>query len=77
MPVFRIYVEKKRAYAVEAEGMLSDVKTAIRPAGHESLRILNRYDVEGISEETFAEAESTIFSEPQVDVTYGELPGAG
>jgi hypothetical protein len=69
MPVYRIFVEKRPEYAVEAKGVLSDLKTALRPEGLEGLRILNRYDVEGISEEVFVSARATVFSEPQVDVT--------
>ena len=38
----------------------------------EDLKILNRYDVEGISDKVFEEAKSTIFSEPQVDICYEE-----
>jgi phosphoribosylformylglycinamidine synthase len=74
MPVYRIYVEKKTEFAVEANGVLSDLKTAINPKGLETLKILNRYDVEGIEEETFEAAKNTIFSEPQVDVTFNEQP---
>ena len=77
MAVYRIYVEKRPEFAVEAAGVLADLKNALRPKGVEGLRILNRYDVEGISEETFAAAKSTVFSEPQVDVAYSELPNAG
>lgn len=69
MSVYRIYVEKRAAFAVEAVGVLSDLKTSLRMNGLESLRILNRYDVEGISQETFTAAKSTVFSEPQVDIT--------
>ena len=44
MPVFRIYVEKKPEFAVEAKSCLNDLKTALRVEGVESVRILNRYD---------------------------------
>ncbi|ADU26696.1 phosphoribosylformylglycinamidine synthase [Ethanoligenens harbinense] len=69
MPVYRIFVEKRPPFAVEATGVLADLKTSLRLEGLDSLRILNRYDVEGISEETFQAAIPTVFSEPQVDVT--------
>ena len=49
MSVYRIYVEKKTPFAVEAKGLLSDIKTALRLEGLSGLRIINRYDVEGIS----------------------------
>ena len=74
MPVYRIYVEKKPDFAVEAHGVLSDLVTAINPKGIKSIKILNRYDVEGINDETFEAARNTIFSEPQVDFTYNKLP---
>ena len=51
MPVFRIYVEKKPEFAVEAKSCLNDLKTALRVEGVESVRILNRYDAEKLSEE--------------------------
>ncbi len=72
MSVYRIFVEKRPPFAVEAAGVLADLKTSLRLDGLESLRILNRYDVEGISEETFQAAIPTVFSEPQVDVTFLE-----
>lgn len=74
MAVFRIYVEKRPEYAVEASGVFSDLVTALAPKGLTGVRILNRYDVEGVSEEIFSQSRSTIFSEPQVDVTLDALP---
>lgn len=74
MPVYRIFVEKRPDFAVEAKGILSDLKTALRPEGLEGLRILNRYDVQGISGEVFDKARVTVFSEPQVDSTFDEFP---
>lgn len=74
MSVYRIYVEKKPEYAVLANSVLSDLRTALRVEGLESVRILNRYDAEGLSEENFNAAKGTVFSEPSVDVTYSELP---
>ena len=46
MSVFRIYVEKKPEFAVEAKSVLSDVKTALRLNSLENIRILNRYDAD-------------------------------
>ncbi|MGN1480988.1 phosphoribosylformylglycinamidine synthase [Porcipelethomonas sp.] len=73
MSVFRIYVEKKPEYAVEAKSVLNDIQTALR-LNISGIRILNRYDVDRISEEDFKMSVSTVFSEPAVDVTYSELP---
>ncbi len=73
MSVFRIYSEKKPEFAVEAQSVLSDIKTALR-LDINSIRILNRYDADRLSEEDFKAAISTVFSEPAVDVVYDELP---
>ena len=74
MPVYRIYVEKKPEFAASAKTLLSDVKTALRLDSLRSLRVLNRYDAENISEEKFNYAIANVFSEPAVDVTYRSMP---
>lgn len=76
MSVFRIYVEKMPEFAVEAQSVLNDVKTALR-LELTNLRILNRYDADKLSEEDFKAAVSTVFSEPAVDVVYDEMPAVG
>ena len=73
MSVFRIYVEKKPEFAVEAQSILNDVQTALR-LSISGIRILNRYDADNLSQEDFEAAVNTVFSEPAVDVTYTELP---
>ena len=77
MSVYRIYVEKKPEFAVEASGVLSDLRTALMLDCVSGVRIINRYDVEHIEPSDFENARYTIFSEPQVDVTYDELPEFG
>ncbi|SDB44679.1 phosphoribosylformylglycinamidine synthase [Ruminococcaceae bacterium FB2012] len=74
MSVFRIYVEKKPEFAVEAASLLSDIKSALGLEGLKSLRVINRYDAEGLSAEDFSLATPVVFSEPAVDVTYECLP---
>ena len=76
MSVFRIYVEKKPEFAVEAQSVLNDVRTALR-LSVTNVRILNRYDADKLTKEDFDAAISTVFSEPAVDVTYDELPTLG
>ena len=73
MSVFRIYSEKKPEFAVEAQSVLSDIKTALR-LDIKNIRVLNRYDADRLSEEDFNAAISTVFSEPAVDVVYSDLP---
>ncbi|MDD2954706.1 MAG: phosphoribosylformylglycinamidine synthase [Oscillospiraceae bacterium] len=77
MAVFRCYVEKKPAFAVEAAGVLGDLKTALRTDKITGVRVLNRYDLENITPEDFAMARQNILSEPQLDDVYGELPETG
>ncbi|MDD7429147.1 MAG: phosphoribosylformylglycinamidine synthase, partial [Oscillospiraceae bacterium] len=74
MSVYRIYAEKKPEFAVSAKSVLSDLRTALRIEGLQNVRILNRYDAEGLSEEDFRLAMGTVFSEPAVDYVYSELP---
>ena len=74
MSVFRVYVEKKEEFAVEANHVLNDIRTALSIHNLEHVRLLNRYDVEGVSKEVFDIATTTILSEPAVDVVYQESP---
>ena len=73
MSVYRIYVEKKPEFAVEAQSVLNDLQTALR-LSVTGVRILNRYDADHLTEEAFKKAIPTVFSEPAVDVTYDTLP---
>ena len=70
--VYRIFVEKKPGLAPEAAGMLADCRTFLGLTALEDVRILNRYDVEGIDEALFNASKTTIFSEPQLDNIYDE-----
>lgn len=70
--VRRVYVEKKEACAVKAKELLSEIRSYLGISGVTGVRVLIRYDVENLSEETFREALTTVFSEPQVDDIYEE-----
>ena len=65
--VYRIFVEKKPGLAPEAAGLLADCRTFLGLTALEQVRILNRYDVEGIEEALFNASRTTVFSEPQLD----------
>ncbi|MGN0085702.1 MAG: phosphoribosylformylglycinamidine synthase [Atopobiaceae bacterium] len=67
--VQRIYVEKKDGYNGEAKDLSHELRHMLGIAGLEKLRIINRYDVEGITDALFHECIPTVFSEPQVDNT--------
>ena len=51
--VYRIYAEKKAEYAVEAGALLEELRGLLNLDGLTGLRILNRYDVEGVDEALF------------------------
>ncbi|MGN0630934.1 MAG: phosphoribosylformylglycinamidine synthase, partial [Ruminococcus sp.] len=73
MSVYRIYVEKKPEFAVEAQSVLSDLQTALRTSVT-GVRIFNRYDADKLTEEAFEKAVPTVFSEPAVDTVFRKLP---
>ena len=75
--VYRVCVEKKPGLAPECASLLSDCRSFLDLEGLESVRIWNRYDVEGIDETLFAYATNTVFSEPQLDLTSGEIDANG
>ena len=72
--VYRIYAEKKPELAHEAAGLTAELQTFLQIEGLESVRLINRYDVEHIAPALFAACKTTVFSEPQQDVTYETLP---
>ena len=74
MSVYRIYVEKKPEFAVEAASLVSGIKSALGLENLTGLRVINRYDAEGLSKEDFELATPVVFSEPAVDVTYDHMP---
>ncbi|HBF4442451.1 TPA: phosphoribosylformylglycinamidine synthase [Clostridioides difficile] len=70
--VRRVLVEKREGFDLEAKALKKDLVESLHIGNIENLRILNRYDVEGISEEVYENAAKTIFSEPNLDVVYYE-----
>ena len=73
--VRRVYVEKKPDYAVKAKELHDEIKNYLN-IDAEYVRVLVRYDVENLSDETYRKAINTVFSEPPVDMVYegNELP---
>ncbi len=68
----RIYVEKKQGFDVEAQSVLEDLRENLSLDNLTKVRIINRYDVAGISDEEYSKARGLIFSEPPVDNAYDE-----
>ena len=75
--VYRVFTEKKKELAAEAKALLNDINTLLQINSVTSLRVINRYDAENITKELFDYAVKTVFSEPQLDITYSELENDG
>lgn len=71
--VKRIFVEKKPGYNIEAVNLKHELEYLLGINGIDEVRIVNRYDVEGISDDEYLTARMMIFSEPPVDYVYDEI----
>ncbi|MDD3336919.1 MAG: phosphoribosylformylglycinamidine synthase, partial [Eubacteriales bacterium] len=74
MSVYRVYVEKKPSFAVEAKALFHEIRHILLIKSITGVRILNRYDVEGIDRALFERCMPIVFSEPQVDAAHDALP---
>ncbi len=72
MSVKRVYVEKKPEFAVKAGELRDEISNYLHLDAVTGVRVLIRYDIENLSEETYLRALPTIFSEPPVDLVYEE-----
>lgn len=70
--VYRVFAEKKKGNDIEAVHMLNDLKNNVGITGLEEVRIINRYDAEGLPEESFKAAVKGVFSEANLDDVYYE-----
>ncbi len=75
--VYRVFVEKRPGLAEEAESLCGELQNFLGLTGLSGVRMLNRYDAEGLTADVFERAVRTVFSEPQLDITYAELPTGG
>ncbi len=66
--VYRAYVEKKNGLANEAQSLKNELVSLLGITSLENVRILNRYDLEGLEKELFDYAKTTVLSEPQLDI---------
>ncbi len=71
--VFRVFVEKKQGNDIEAHHILDDLKSNVGITGLEEVRLINRYDAEGLSKEEFSRAVTEILSETNLDNVYDEI----
>ena len=65
--VYRVYVEKRKDFAVESVEMFNQLKTELKIEGLQSVSIAHRYDIQGVSKEAFDQGVNIILSEPMVD----------
>ncbi len=70
--MIRLFVEKKKGCNIEAKNLCHDIRNNLLIKNLSNVRILNRYDCDGISEEHYKLAKTTIFSEPPVDEIFEE-----
>ena len=71
--VYRIYVEKKQGFDHEAQSLTREVRELLEISSVESIRVINKYDVEGIERSLFDYSVGTVFSEPQMDIASEEI----
>lgn len=69
----RIFVEKKDKFEVEAKSLRQTFQRILKIQKLESMRILYRYDVEGVADDLFNQIIGTILSEPNVDQVFEEV----
>ena len=74
MAVFRVYTEKKPAYAVEANALLREIRHILLIPSITGVRLLNRYDIEGVGQPLFEQCLPIVFFEPQLDTHTFALP---
>ena len=71
--VRRVFVEKKPDYAVAAKELRHEIRRYLGIMDVTGVRVLIRYDVENISDDTFEKACNGVFAEPPVDILYREV----
>lgn len=67
-----IFVEKKSGFDVVAQALLADLRENLKIRELNQVRVLIRYDLEGITDSEYEAARTTIFAEPPVDLVYDE-----
>ena len=68
--VKRVFVEKKKPYAVKAKELYDEITGYLGIKTITDVRELIRYDIENLSDQTYEKSLTTVFSEPPVDNVY-------
>ena len=69
----RVFVEKQPEFNTQARELLHDLRDNLNIHHLENVRVVQRYDVDGLTDEQFSEASRLILSEPQVDIARTDL----
>ena len=72
--VTRLFVERKPGFAQEAESVETELREVLGLCRVEGVRLLNRYDVEGLEPALLEHCKIAVFSEPQTDTVTTTLP---
>ena len=72
MGVKRLFVEKKKGFDIEAQGLLKDIRESLSIHHLENVKVVNRYDIENMNNKEYEESKHIIFSEKTVDNIYEE-----
>jgi len=72
MKVYRCYTEKKDGFDIEAKEMLGQLRDYLGVSSIDSVRILNRYDIQGITDEIYTAARFNVFAHPPLDLIYDD-----
>ncbi len=73
---YRIFVEKKKDFRIEAQNLFNDLKENLGMEFLENLRVLNIYDIFNLREEEMKVLEQSVFSERNADNVYNSLEEA-
>lgn len=67
MSIKRLFVEKKKGFDIEAQALKDDLVQNLGLTGLENVRVINRYDIDGITDEELQVVLPVVYAEPQVD----------
>ncbi|MEJ6569886.1 MAG: hypothetical protein QNL80_13565, partial [Akkermansiaceae bacterium] len=69
----RLYVEKNPKFASESLYLIADLRSNLAIDSITAARVVQRYDLDGLSADEFAQATQLILSEPQVESSSHKL----
>lgn len=74
MSIKRLFVEKKKGFDIEAQALKDDLVQNLGLTGLENVRVINRYDIDGVTDEELQVVLPVVYAEPQVDnVTFENI----